>query len=54
MRGVSTGFYLLLFIGLVFGNISVYKTIFAPPVLEVRILEAGKGSAILLRGPSGS
>ncbi len=53
MRGVSTGFYLLLFIGLVFGNISVYKTIFAPPVLEVRILEAGKGSAILLRGPGG-
>jgi beta-lactamase superfamily II metal-dependent hydrolase len=52
-REVSTGFYLLLFVALLFGTVSVYRTIFAPPVLEVRVLEVGKGTAVFMKSPGG-
>ena len=53
-RTLPSGLYLLLFVGLVAGNISVYRAIFAPSVLQVTILEVGKGDATLVRTPSGA
>lgn len=53
-RVVPTGFYLLLLGVLLFGNSSLYQTIFAPNVLEVTVLDVGdKSDAILLRSPNG-
>jgi len=46
-------FYLILFFVLSIGNIYVYQTIFTPRVLEVSVLEVGKGDAILVRTPNG-
>jgi len=43
--------YLLVFFVLAIGNVLVYRTVFAPRVLEVFVLEAGKGMAILVRTP---
>ena len=49
------GFYLLLFFGLIIGNIAVYQVIFAPRVLSMSVLEVGeKGNATLVRAPSGA
>jgi beta-lactamase superfamily II metal-dependent hydrolase len=53
-RTLPSGLYLLLFVGLVVGNISVYRAIFAPSVLQVTVLEVGKGDATLVRSPSGA
>jgi hypothetical protein len=48
-------FYLLLFIVLVAGNVSVYREIFAPEVLRIAVLEMRKkGSAVLVRSPNGA
>jgi len=51
------GFYIILFFVLIAGNISVYRTIFAPHVLTLTVLEvgpAGKESlATLVRNPRG-
>lgn len=46
-------FYIILFFVLIIGNIFVYQTIFTPRVLEVSVLEVGKGDAILVRTPNG-
>jgi len=45
-------FYVILFFILIAANICIYQTLFAPHVLEVTILEVGKGDAILIRTPS--
>ena len=49
----KTSLYALLFLALIATNISVYRMIFAPPVLIVSMLEVGKGHAALVRSPSG-
>ena len=46
-------FYWILFVVLIFANVSLYQTIFAPPLLEVHIFDVGKGDATLVRTPSG-
>jgi len=46
-------FWLLIACGLIAANMSVYKTIFASRLLEVSVLEVGKGSATLVRTPRG-
>lgn len=51
-RALPISFYLLLFFGLIIANILVYRAIFAPRVLQVSILEVGKGDAILIRTPN--
>lgn len=54
-RELPKSFYLLLFVVLVAGNISVYREIFAPEVLRVVVLGVGKkGSAVLVQSPSGA
>ena len=52
-RALPTSLYTLLFFVLIAANISVYRTIFAPHVLLVSILEVGKGHAAFVRSPSG-
>ena len=39
---------------LLFGNVLVYRAIFAPYVLTVSVLEVGKGNAALIRTPNGT
>ena len=51
---VPTWIYFLIFIGLLIGNVKVYQTIFAEPVLKVAILEAGKSNAVLVKSPGGN
>ncbi|OGG92884.1 hypothetical protein A2609_03475 [Candidatus Kaiserbacteria bacterium RIFOXYD1_FULL_47_14] len=46
-------FYLILFFILIAGNIFIYQTIFAPRILEISLLEVGKGCATLVRTPNG-
>ncbi|MFA5744643.1 MAG: hypothetical protein WC887_00250 [Candidatus Paceibacterota bacterium] len=46
-------FYLILFFILIAINFTIYRTIFAPRVLEISVLEAGKGNATLVRTPNG-
>ncbi|MDE2021925.1 MAG: hypothetical protein KGI71_03370, partial [Patescibacteria group bacterium] len=44
--------WLLLFFGLIALNVSVYREIFAPPVVKVWVFEVGKNSrAVLVRAP---
>ena len=43
--------YTLLFFGLVVINGYTYRAVFAPPVLEVHVLGAGKGTVTLIRHP---
>ena len=45
-------FYLILFFIFAAGNIYIYQTIFESRVLEVSILEVGRGDAILVRTPN--
>ena len=40
---------IVLFIVLIVANIFIYKTIVAPNVLKVSVLEAGKGSAVFIQ-----
>ena len=47
-------FYLLILCGLLVANVTIYKTILAPRVLTVSVLEVGKGSAALVRTVSGA
>ncbi len=49
---LPTSFWTLLLVGLIFANVSVYKTIFAPRVLTVTVLGVGKGNATLLQTPT--
>ncbi len=50
---MQRGFYIILFFVLIAGNISAYRAIFAPRVLEVIVLEVGNGNAMLVRSPNG-
>jgi len=54
---VPTWLYFLVFTGLLIGNVKVYQTLFAKPVLTVSVLKVGKAesgnSATLVRTPSG-
>jgi len=50
-RALPISFYLLLFFGLVAGNILIYQTIFAPRTLKISVLEVGKGDATLVQTP---
>lgn len=53
MRTVPVYFYFFAFCGLVFVNTHIYRTIFAPKILTVAILETGKGNpVVLLRAPN--
>jgi len=54
-RALPTSFYFysILFGILVVANVSVYRTVFAPRVLMVTVLEVGKGDATLIRTPNG-
>lgn len=51
-RALPISFYLVLFFGLVAGNISIYNAIFAPRILQISILDVEKGDAILVRTPN--
>lgn len=42
-----------MFVGLLIGNVKVYQTILAEPVLTVSVLEAGKSHAVLVKSPDG-
>lgn len=54
LRELPRRFYLLLFVVLIAGNVSVYREIFAPEILNVSVLEVGKkGSAVLVQSPNG-
>lgn len=50
-RAVPVYFYLLLLCGLIVVNAYLYKIISAPPVLEVEVRTAGKGSVTIIRTP---
>lgn len=50
---VPTWIYFLVFVGLLIGNMKVYQSIFAEPVLTVSVLEAGKSNAVLIKSPGG-
>lgn len=53
-RELSMSFYILLLCALIMANINIYRTLFAPRVLEVAILEVGeKSNVILVRAPNG-
>src|SRR3989344_7589612 len=47
-RELPRSFYIVFFFIFIAGNISVYQAILAPPVLEVAVLEVGKGNAVLV------
>ncbi len=47
-------FYLFLAGGLLLANVSLYRAIFAPHALQVRVLDVGKGDATLVRTPDGA
>jgi len=54
-RVLPTSVYILLIFILIVMNVSVYRTILAPRVPEIQVLDVGeKGSAILVRSPSGA
>lgn len=46
-------FYWILFLLLLVANILIYKDLYAPSVLEVSVLDVGKGDAVLVQTPSG-
>jgi len=46
-------FYLLLLCLLAAANVTIYRSVFAPPMLSVSVLAVGKGSATLVRTSSG-
>lgn len=50
---IPTWIYFFVFVGLLIGNVKVYQTIFAEPVLTVSVLEAGKTNAVLIKSPGG-
>lgn len=52
-RELPRSFYIVLFFIFIAGNISVYQAILAPRVLEVTVLGAGKGNAVLVHTPHG-
>lgn len=52
-KSLPTYFYILLFCALVVANYTIYKDVLAPSALEVSVYEAGKGTAALIRAPSG-
>ncbi len=56
-RELPTGLYLFLFFVLLAANVSLYRAMLAPDVLQISVLEVGPpsggGSAVLLRTPSG-
>lgn len=45
-------FYAILFSILLVANICVYQTIFAPRVLQIFVLDVGKGNAVLVQTPN--
>lgn len=46
--------YAVLFFILAAANVSLYQTLLAPDELTLSVLEAGKGTAVLARTPSGA
>ncbi|MHB8710285.1 MAG: ComEC/Rec2 family competence protein [Minisyncoccota bacterium] len=52
-RPLPTSLYVLLLCVLIAANVNIYKIIFAPRVLEVTVLEVGKGTAALVCTPKG-
>ncbi len=50
-RELPRSFYTVFFFIFIAGNISVYQAILAPQVLEVAVLEVGKGNAVLVHTP---
>ena len=54
LRSLPRWWYVLFLCLLLAANIDIYKTVFAPRVLEVEVLPIGKGDAILARAPSGT
>lgn len=54
MTRLPAWFYPTLLDGLIVANISIYQALIAPAVLRITVLKAGKGSATLLRTPTGT
>lgn len=55
MQVLRSGWFLFVCVAvLVVANIRIYQTIFAARVLEVSVLDMGKGRAVLVRAPSGA
>lgn len=54
MTRLPAWFYPTLLGGLIVTNISIYQELIAPAVLRVTVLEVEKGSATLLRTPTGT
>src|SRR3989344_2937998 len=50
-RELPRSFYTVFFFIFIAGNINVYQAILAPPVLEMTVLEVGKGNAVLVHTP---
>ena len=53
LRTLPLGLYILLLCGLLIANVTIYRAIFAPRVLEISVLEVGKGNATLVQTPNG-
>jgi hypothetical protein len=51
-RTLPKSFYAIMLCVLIVANICIYQTIFAPRVLEVSVLEVGKGDAVLVQTPN--
>ncbi|MFZ1075621.1 MAG: hypothetical protein WAN50_04585, partial [Minisyncoccia bacterium] len=52
-RELSISFSILLFAGLIAANAYVFQKLHAPAATEVTVFAAGKGTAALVRAPSG-
>lgn len=50
-RNIPISIYMLAFGALIVANVYVYHTVYAPSMLEIRILTAGKGNPVLVQTP---
>ncbi len=54
LRGLPKRLYFIVCFVLLIANIQIYRTIFAPRVLEMQTLDVGKGDATLVRMQNGA
>ena len=51
-RVLPKSFYVILLLILIAANVCVYQTIFAPHLLQISVLDVGKGNAVLVQTPN--
>jgi beta-lactamase superfamily II metal-dependent hydrolase len=52
LRVLPKSFYAVLILILLAANVCVYQTIFAPHVLQISVLDVGKGNSVLIQTPN--